>query len=220
MEFLKKKYGVKAIDFRDPIFTLDRKRTVEFATKLTDKKLNIIWSCETRLDCLDEELIATMQKAGLRNLNVGIESSDVGVLKESKRLSIEHAHQEKIIDYCHKIGVTVAAFYILGMENDTAESVNKTIEYAKQLNTLVAQFSLSTPYPGTGFFEKLKKEGKITDFNWENYDEYTPVFRHDFLSSQMLQSLKEKAFVSYYFRFSYLFRHMPKYFFQKFIWRF
>ena len=95
------------------------------------------------------------------------------------------------------------------MENDTEESVNKTIDYAKKLNTLVAQFPISTPYPGTAFFEKMRNEGKITSFNWEDYDEYTPVFKHKFLSHEQLLALKEKAFVSYYFRLSYFVKYLP-----------
>ncbi len=220
MEYLKKDYGVRAIDFRDPVFTLDRERTFKFAENLFRKELNIIWSCETRLDCLDKELIDIMYKAGLKNLNVGIESSNESVLKNSKRLPIERLHQESILSYCRKLGISVAAFYILGLEEDTKESIKKTVAYAKRLNTLVAQFSICTPYPGTSFFEQLEKEGRITILNWEDYDEYTPVFRHKFLSPQELLALKEKAFIAYYFRLGYLLRYMPKYFFQKFLWPF
>ena len=220
MEYLKKDYGVKAVDFRDPLFTFDRQRTIDFAEKLIEKNLNLIWSCETRLDCLDEKLISIMHKAGLRNLNVGIESSNNDILKSSKRVPIDYSHQEEIISFCQKLGITVAAFYIIGLENDTKESIENTVEYAKKLNTLIAQFAVSTPYPGTAFFEKLKSEKRIISSNWEDYDEYTPVFKHNFLSARELLALKEKAFVSYYFRISYLLKYMPKYFFEKFLWPF
>jgi anaerobic magnesium-protoporphyrin IX monomethyl ester cyclase len=220
MEYLKKNYGIKAIDFRDPVFTLNRKRTLNFAHNLSGKKLDIVWSCETRLDCLDKELIDAMHEAGLRNLNVGIESSDELVLKNSKRLPIERMHQEDIISHCQKLGINMATFYILGQEGDTKESIEKTVAYAKKLNTLVAQFSLCTPYPGTTFYEQLKKDGRLISSNWEDYDEYTPVFRHKFLNPEKLLDLKEKAFSSYYFRPAYILKHMPKYFFQKFLWPF
>jgi radical SAM superfamily enzyme YgiQ (UPF0313 family) len=217
MEYLKNKYGIKAVDFRDPIFTLNRERTLKFSYELIKKNLNIIWSCETRIDCLDENLLKTMYQAGLRHLNLGIESASKEVLKKSSRLPIEINQQDKIIFFCHNKGISIATFYIIGMDSDTEESVLKTIDYAKKLNTLVAQFTISTPYPGTDFFEKLKREGKINTFDWEQYDGYSPVFNHEFLSAQNLLALKEKAFVSYYFRSAYLFRHMPKYFFEKFL---
>lgn len=218
MEYLKKEYGIRAVDFRDPVFSLDRKRTLDFANALIDKEIDIIWSCETRLDRLDKELLKVMYKAGLRNLNVGIESYSSDVLKSSNRLPIEYKHQEEIISFCKKLGITIAAFYILGLEDDTEESINETIEYSKKLNTLVAQFALCTQYPGTKFFEKMKEEGRITTFDWEEYDEYTPVFKHKHLSPEKLLSLKENAFNSYYFRLAYLFKYLPKYIFGKFIW--
>jgi len=215
MECLKNKYGIQAVDFRDPIFTLNKERILKFAGELIKRKLDIIWSCETRIDCLDEDLLKIMYQAGLRHINVGVESASQEVLKKSSRLPIEINHQNKIISFCHKNGISIAAFYIIGMEGDTEKSVLSTIDYAKKLNTLVAQFTISTPYPGTDFFDRFKKEGKINTFDWEQYDAYTPVLEHEFLSAKKLLSLKEKAFVSYYFRLAYLLRHMPKYFFEK-----
>ncbi|MFH1956620.1 MAG: radical SAM protein [Patescibacteria group bacterium] len=220
MEYLKKEYKIKAIDFRDPIFTLDRDRAKNLSKEIIKRKLDIIWSCETRLDRLDKDLINIMYEAGLRNINIGVESYDHEVLMGSKRLPIEYQHQEEIIDFCHKKGISLAAFYIIGLENDTKKSIMATINYAKKLNTLIAQFAISTPYPGTCFYDKLKREGRIKNFNWEDHDEYTPVFEHKNLSSEELLSLKEKAFVSYYFRPEYILRYMPKYFFEKFLWPF
>ena len=142
------------------------------------------------------------------------------MLKKSKRLPIKIIHQEKIISFCHKNGITVAAFYIIGLEGDTPASVNQTIEYAKNLDTLVAQFTINTPYPGTEFFEKMKKEGRLLEKDWQEFDTYNPVYQHENLSREELLALKEKAFVSYYFRPRYLLTHMPKFIIEKILWRF
>ena len=220
IKHLKKKYGVKAIDFRDALFICGKQRTRELAERLIADNLKIIWSCETRLDQIDKELLNIMHRAGLRNINVGIESSDPEILKKSRRLPVLNSYQDEIVAHCHKLGITVAAFFLIGLEDDTKESILETIKYAKKLNTLVAQFAIVTPYPGTGFFEKLEKEKLIIDHNWEDYDEYTPVFKHKNLKTKELLKLKERAFVSYYFRPAYLARHMPKYIFEKFLWPF
>ena len=217
---LKNNYGVMAIDFRDPLFTCSKQRTREFAERLILENLKIIWSCETRLDKVDKDLLNLMYRAGLRNINVGIESSNPEILKKSQRLPVVEAYQDEMVAYCHKLGITVAAFYLIGLEGDTKESILETIRYAKRLNTLVAQFAIVTPYPGTRFFEKLEKEKMIFNRNWEEYDEYTPIFKHKNLKTEELLRLKEWAFVSYYFRPAYLARHMPKYFFENFLWPF
>ncbi len=163
----------------------------------------------------DKDLLKIMRGAGLRHLNLGVESASEAVLIGSKRLPIKAVHQEEIINYCHKIGITVAAFYIIGLENDTRETIRQTINYAKKLNTLVAQFTIGTPYPGTQFFAKMKEEGRLTTLDWPEYDTYNPVYRHQYLTAAELLRLKEKAFISYYFRPAYLLRHMPKFIKEK-----
>ncbi|MCX5907570.1 MAG: radical SAM protein [Deltaproteobacteria bacterium] len=216
MEYLKKDYGVGGIHFRDPIFTLDQERIHTFAEELIHKRLDIPWSCETRVDCLEKGLLRKMRKAGLRHLNMGIESSNGGILKKNGRLPAKFAHQEEIISFCHKMGITVAAFYILGLPGDAEQTIKQTIDYAKRLNTLVAQFGISTPYPGTPFFDQLQNEKRITSWDWDQYDSFTPVFKHPTLTHDHLLFLKESAFVSYYFRIPYLFRHLPLLFWKKF----
>jgi anaerobic magnesium-protoporphyrin IX monomethyl ester cyclase len=220
MKYLKENFRVKAVDFRDPVFTLNRARILKLAQAMIKNELNIIWSCETRIDCLDKELILLMKQAGLRHINVGVESFNEEVLKKSKRQPVRAAYQEEMIHFCHKNGVSVAAFYIIGLEGDTMASVLATINYAKKLNTLVAQFTISTPYPGTEFFNQTKARGRLLTTDWEQYDIYSPVLKHDNLSPDDELALKEKAFVSYYFRPRYLLRHLPKYFLNKFIWPF
>jgi len=210
IEYLIKNYKIKAIDFRDAIFTMDRERTLELAEEIKRKNLKFIWSCETRLDRLDKDLIAKMKEAGLRHLNVGIESYNPEILKEQKRLPINLKHQEDIINFCHNNGISIAAFYIIGMEEDTKKTVLNTISYAKKLNTLVAQFAISTPYPGTEYYKNLKEHDRIKNLSWDNFDEYTPIIKHKNLSDQELLQLKEQAFVSYYFGANYILKNYPK----------
>ena len=207
IEYLIANYKIKALDFRDPTFTMNMARAAELAQKMIDKKFNLEWSCETRLDLLDKKLLDLMFESGLRNINVGVESANYEVLKSAKRKPIAIEHQEKVINYCKKKGIRVAAFYILGLESDTAKTVLNTIEYAKKLNTNIAQFTISTPYPGNGFYEQVKNE--IYENDWENFDSYTPVMKHPNLSREELLRLKEKAWGEYYFR--------PKWLWQYFI---
>jgi len=198
IKYLHDNFGIKAMLFRDPIFSLNRPRTERIIQGLINMDLGIRWACETRLDHLDEALLDLMYKAGVRVINVGVESSDYDILKKATRKPIEIEHQEKIIKYCEKIGIRVTAFYIFGLPDDTVESIKNTIKYAKKLNTHAAQFFLSTPFPGTQFYQQT--EDKIFDHDWKHFDCYTPVMNHKNLSPEELLKLKEKAFVSYYYR--------------------
>ena len=92
------------------------------------------------------------------------------------------------------------------MDEDTEKTILNTIEYAIKLNTTYAQFTNSTPYPGTKFYEQVKDD--IFEYNWEKYDIYHAVYNHPNLSSEKLESLKEYAYYKYYFRPSWVWKYV------------
>lgn len=212
LKYLMKNFGIKGVMFRDALFTADRKRAAEIADAITENRIRIEWACETHINYLDARLIDRMYRAGLRSINVGIESTDKDMLMKSSRISAKRQCEERIIRYCEKKGIRISAFYIFGYPGDTAESINDTIRYAKRLNTNVAQFFILTPFPGTKFYSEVKDRIISTDF--EDFDSFTPVFRHKNLSSKELMKLKEKAFVSYYYRPAYIITFLKRLFWR------
>lgn len=202
--YLQKKYGIKGVQFRDPTFGLIKPFIGDFCNELEKRNVKIKWGMETRLDLLNENNLKRMFDVGLRNINVGIETNNEEIAKLNKRGLVENNHQEKIIRYCNKIGIKVSAFYILGYEGDTIETVRNTIKYAIYLNTPLARFAISTPYPGTGFYEQLKKENRIVTEDYEKYTQFNLVYKHKNLSQEQLKKLLEEALRKYYFRPSYL----------------
>lgn len=198
IDYLVNRFRIRGMLFRDPIFSLNKKRCIEIAEGIIQRKYKIKWACETRLDLLDENLIDILYRSGLRVINVGIESAHSDVLEKATRKAISMDHQEKIIKYCERKGIRVTVFYILGLPDDTEEGIIKTIRYAKKLNSHVAQFFIFTPFPGTKYYESIK--GEIKNKDWERFDCYTPVIKHKNISDSRLLKLKEKAFVDYYYR--------------------
>ena len=168
------------------------------------KRVKVAWGIETRLDLLDKDIIEIMYNAGLKNINIGIETIDPIVAKRNKRKLINLRHQEEIIAYCKEIGVNISAFYIIGYEGDTERTISYTINYAISLNTPLARFAISTPYPGTGYYEQLEKDEKIISNDFEEYNQFNLVFKHENFSKEELQKLLEKAYKKYYFRISYI----------------
>lgn len=198
-------YGAKSILFRDPYFSLDKKRTLSFGEELLRSKMKINWACETRLDSLDESELKLLHASGLRSINIGIESSDPETLRKSKRKSLEHSREQELIDYCYQLGIKINAFFIFGLESDTREGILATIEYAKSLKTFSSQFTINTPLPGTEFYNDMIKH-LDQNVSLEDYDNNTLVFAHKNLSAEDVYSLKEKAFLEYYFSPKLIFR--------------
>jgi len=153
---------------------------------------------------LDKEILKKLFEIGLSNINIGIETVDDNIAKINKRKLTEIKHQEEIINYCNKIGIKVSAFYILGFINDTKDNIKRTIEYAIKLNTNVAQFCISCPYPGTGFYNEIKSKGLLLEKDFEKFNSVELVFKHNNLSKKKILKLQQHAFKKYYFRIGYL----------------
>lgn len=206
--YLIDRFGMRSMLFRDPIFTLDQERARGIAEGILKRGFDIKWACETRLDRVDKELLTLMRSAGLRVMNVGVESYSEDVIRKASRKPIDMKYQEEMINYCDELGIRITAFYMFGMPDDTRESLSETIRYAKRLNTHVAQFFIFTPFPGTEYYDSVK--GSIKEKDWERFDCYTPVFKHKNLSGEEILRLKENAFVSYYYRPSWAARFVMR----------
>jgi len=199
-----KKYKIKGLQFRDPIFGLDKNQLFQFIELMKKNNIKIKFGIETRLDLLDKEILKKLFEIGLSNINIGIETVDDNIAKINKRKLTEIKHQEEIINYCNKIGIKVSAFYILGFINDTKDNIKRTIEYAIKLNTNVAQFCISCPYPGTGFYNEIKSKGLLLEKDFEKFNSVELVFKHNNLSKKKILKLQQHAFKKYYFRIGYL----------------
>ena len=206
IEYLVKAYGIHGISFRDPNLTFDKKRARAFAEELLKRNLQIRWGMEARTDRLDAELIDVLYRAGLRSVEVGIESANEETLKGNLRKAVPKTHQERVIDHCHRLGIRVIANYTLGLPNDTIEGIHETIRYAKKLNTFAIQFTVTTPYPGTQFYQKVKQS--IFERDWERFNGWTCVYRHPSITPEEMHRLREFAYVSYHLRPRYVWRFL------------
>ncbi len=200
--YLKKNYGIRGVLFRDPMFTGNNMRAQVLAELMIKSKLDLHWACETALEFLSEELLDLLYRAGLRSINVGVESGSDEVLQDVQRRATEQRRSEHLVQYCHRKGIRVSAFYCIGLPADTEETIRKTMAYARKLNTHVATFNVFTPYPGTPLYDRVKDE--IVDTNWEHFTSFTPVHRHPTLSAERLEKLREEAFLSFYYRPQYV----------------
>jgi len=206
IEHLVGRYGIRGISFRDPNLTYGKERAREFADRLLRRGLKINWSMEARTDRLDPDLITVLHRAGLRSIEVGIESADENILRANRRKAIPKSHQERIIEHCHSLGIRVIANYTLGLPSDTVGGVLDTIRYAKKLNTFAIQFTVTTPYPGTAFYRNV--QSRIFDRNWEHFNGWTSVYRHPAIPPEELHRLREFAYVTYHLRPRYIWRFL------------
>jgi len=199
IKYWKKELGTNKFVFRDPVFSINRKHTIEFCKQVIDQKLDITFMVETHLNNLDDEMIQLLRKAGLELVYVGVESSSHVVLKDVKRFTVEHDKQYKVIKKCEDAGIKVKTMFMIGNPEDTKDTIIQSIEYSKYLPSLYSQFSVFTPYPGTPVYNEFKEI--ISETKLENFNQYNLTFKHKNLSRKDISELKSLAYFRFYFNF-------------------
>jgi hopanoid biosynthesis associated radical SAM protein HpnJ len=189
--------GLKEIFFDDDTFNYQKARTIELCSKL--KPLNFTWSCTSRVTT-DYDTLKAMKDAGCRLLIVGYESGDQQILKNIKKgATIDMA--ERFTANCRKLGLVVHGDFIVGLPGETRETLRNTIDFAKKMDVETIQVSIAHPYPGTEFFDYVKKNNLITiDSMTDESGHQLPNIIYPGLDRGELVEWVEKFYGEYYFR--------------------
>jgi radical SAM superfamily enzyme YgiQ (UPF0313 family) len=186
IQILQRDYGIKGITFYDDTFTLFKDVVREFCNILIEERIDIDWSCFTRVDHINEELLLLMKKAGCFQILFGVESGDEGILKNiNKKISLKQA--EEAVKAARRVGIETRASFLIGNQGETAETLARTINFAIKLDPDIAQFNITTAYPGTELFNWAKEKGYIKTFNWDDYSLSNVVWELPELNRNELQ---------------------------------
>ncbi len=189
--------GLKEIFFDDDTFNYRKERTIELCKKL--KPLNFTWSCTSRVTT-DYDTLKAMREAGCRLMIVGYESGDQQILKNIKKgATIDMA--QRFTKNAHSLGLTIHADYIVGLPGESRESIRRTVDFAKSLDTETIQVSIAHPYPGTEFMDYVQKNGLITiDSMTDDQGHQLPNIHYPGLDRAELVDWVERFYGEYYFR--------------------
>jgi hopanoid biosynthesis associated radical SAM protein HpnJ len=156
MAYMKKIFPqVREFFFDDDTFTANLPRAREIAKKLGP--LGVDWSCNSRAN-LDYDTIKSFKDNGLRLFLVGYESGNDETLTRIKK-GVTTDEMRKFTKDCHKANVVIHGTFILGLPVETKETIEQTINFAKELDVFSLQVSLAAPYPGTELYEQAKLNG-------------------------------------------------------------
>ncbi|MDD2851540.1 MAG: radical SAM protein [Desulfuromonadaceae bacterium] len=152
---LVKKYQVREIHFYDDDLTLNRARTVEIMEGLIAARLDMIWSCTTRCDLVDAELLRLMKKAGCWMISYGVESGN-----EALRNTVDKGVTlEQTIDAFRETkrsGIKVTGYFMVGLPGETEETVQETMRFMDRLAPDYVNWGVMTVYPGSQFYADVQ----------------------------------------------------------------
>jgi anaerobic magnesium-protoporphyrin IX monomethyl ester cyclase len=160
---LQTQYHLEGIWFKDSILNLNRKWTQAFAEELIERKVDITWQANTRIDLLDEDELKLMKRAGLTQLDLGIEAgSPQSLLNLKKGITVEQIKEKVKLAKKH---VKVFGFFMVGLPGEEEKDVLQTFELAKELELDRSTWSIYSPLPGSAFYDDLVQEGKIEPYH-------------------------------------------------------
>jgi hopanoid biosynthesis associated radical SAM protein HpnJ len=140
----------KEIFFDDDTLTDNLPRVEELAIELG--KLGVTWSCNAKAN-VPYKTLKILKENGLRLLLVGYESGNQQILHNIKKgLRVDVARQ--FTKDCHELGIVIHGTFILGLPGETEETIEETINYAKEIDPHTIQVSLAAPYPGTFLYKQ------------------------------------------------------------------
>jgi len=187
---------IKEIFFDDDTFNYRKTRTLELCSKL--KPIGFTWSCTSRVTT-DYETLKAMKEAGCRLLIVGYESGDPQILKNIKKgATVEMA--VRFTENCKKLGLTIHGDFIIGLPGETRVTIQKTIDFAKRLDTETIQVSIAHALPGTELHRYGTENGLISISMADDAGHQLPNITYAGLDEAELVDAVERFYGDYYFR--------------------
>jgi anaerobic magnesium-protoporphyrin IX monomethyl ester cyclase len=211
MEYLVKKYEFKSVYFDDDTFDIGKERIINMCREIRKRSSlsKIKWSIMARADTCDYEMLLEMKKAGLYAVKYGVESG-VQELVNNLKKNLDLSKVKKMVYLTKKLGIKVHLTFTFGLPGENWDTIKKTIKFSHELNPDSIQFSITTPFPGTKYFDILEKENNILTKDWSQYDgAYSCVMRTKNLSEKDLEKALNLANDSW--KFKNLRRNMLKY---------
>jgi radical SAM superfamily enzyme YgiQ (UPF0313 family) len=196
-----KKLGVKHVHMYADLFTVNRDQVVGLCKLMIESKIGLSWTCNSRVDYVDEELLQLMGKAGCNLISWGIESANEQILrKAAKGYRMEQAPRS--LRWAKKAGIKNWGYFIIGLPGETVGSIKETIQFAKDLPLDIALFHVAAPYPGTPFFfEVLENNWFRPGTQWEQVDmDKGTVLDYPGIKAEELEYWQKRAFREWAFR--------------------
>ena len=213
VEHLARDFGARDIAFVDSLFCASKKRVMGIMDEFIRRDIasKVSWTCSSRVEVVDKELLQRMKDAGCWRTRFGIESGSdrvldfisKGITKEKIRAAITAAHE---------VGLRPKAFFIVGHMPDTAETIRETIDFAKTIPLHDVTVQINTLLPKTPQMEIWEREGskwgRLINESTDEKSFWEPTFVPWGLESEDIVNFHRQFYREFYFRPITIARHL------------
>ncbi len=176
LEELVVKLGFDRIWFADDVFTINRARTLELCKEIINRNFKFKWSCLTRADRVDEELLHYMKRAGCELIFYGLESGSQRMLDFMNR-NMKVTDMKKGMILTKKVGIKIHTFLMVGYPGENFQSLIETIKIMKEIMPDEFSFTIAYPLPGTKLYNLV--DLKDVNYEWDFPNENKLIFKSD-----------------------------------------
>lgn len=206
--------GYREIFFRDELFTASKKRVLEICQGIKDRKLDLTWICSSRVNNVDDEILAPMKDAGCHLIRFGVESGVQEIL-DNVRKDITVEETRRALQLCHKYKIDTHAHCIIGSPGETKETIEQTLKFIIEIDPTIITFGITTPYPGTPLFNEVAKvhpdigDGSQMDISRLHTDSFFNQFFTDLSNDEMSKEIR-RIYRRFYLRPSYIWKWLKR----------
>lgn len=190
-----KRLGMNNIHMYADLFTVSRDQVMGLCELMIRENINIRWTCNSRVDYVDEELLQMMARAGNWLISWGIESGNEQILRHARKGAYTDKAERALL-WARKAGIRNWGYFIIGLPGETEETIRQTIDFSKRLPLDIALFHVAAPYPGTPFFFEVVENGWFRPgTRWEQVDmDKGTVLDYPGLPAERLLYWQKRAF--------------------------
>ena len=189
------------IKIADELFVLNPRHFLRLCELIIERKYHFnIWAY-ARIDTVKDEYLATLKKAGVNWLALGIESANKRVRKDVTKGRFEDVDIVGVVKKIREHGINVIGNYIFGLPEDNMSSMKETLDLAKELNTEAVNFYVAMAYPGSQLYTDAKEKGiKLpeTYSGWSQYAYDTQPLPTKYLSAEQVLKFRDDAWFQYH----------------------
>ena len=203
--WLVKDLGAKEIGVLDDSFNIDRGRVLAICDLIIAQGLNHVpWIMINgiRANLVDEELLGRMREAGCIRTAFGVESGNQRILDTviDKHLALDQVRAA--FKAAKSVGMETIGFFIIGLPGETEETMEDTIRFACELDPIVANFSMATPFPGTEMYRQVLENGRLLVNDWGDFAffENKAQFESDDMPAELVERKWREAYRRFYLR--------------------
>lgn len=208
IEHLITRYGIKDFLIYDDNFVANPKRLRQICQSIIEKKYNISWSCCSRVNMVNPELLKLMKKAGCWQIEYGIESGSPEILKIMKKnITIEQTRLA--LRWTKEAGIMTRGNFIFGYLGETKDTLQESLKFILDAELDYFQQTFLTPYPGTHVYQTAAQYGRV-NLDWDKMNNLTINFIPDGLTKRDIVHFSNLAFRNFYTRPKIIWAHLRR----------